>query len=144
MKSIGKVKMDKNTGMVEIMRVTETEELCRKITETINYYKTEAEEANKRASEYEEEANKSHNEVMDEVRDEMRRKDEEIARMPFRFSEVESNNYKAFVRKHDEKGCSKYNEGFSISFVNTDVGNVYKVKCNNCSEEEDITDFEMW
>lgn len=137
MELLGKVKIDKSTGMVNIMRVTETEELCRKITETINYYKTVA-------SEYREEANKTHNEVMAEVRDEMRRKDEEIARMPFRFSEIESNNYKAFVHKHHEKGCSKYNEGFSISFIGTGVGNVYKVKCNNCSEEEDITDLESW
>ena len=137
MKLLGKVKMNKNTGMVEIMNVTETEELCRKITETINYYKSVA-------SEYREEANKTHNEVMAEVRDEMRRKDEEIARMPFRFTDVESKRFDAFIHKHHEKGCSKFHKGFSISFVGTGVGNSYDVKCNNCGEEEDITDIESW
>ena len=124
-----------NNGSCE--RVWKAESLAKEIVNTINYYKNTA-------SEYREEANKTHDEVMAEVRDEMRRKDEEIARMPFRFSEVESNNYKAFLHKHHEKGCSKYNEGFSISFIGTGVGTVYKVKCNNCSEEEDITDLESW
>ena len=137
MKLLGKVKMNKNTGMVEIMNVTETEELCRKITETINYYKSVA-------SEYREEANKTHNEVMAEVRDEMRRKDEEIARMPFRFTAVENDRFNAFINKHHEKGCSKFHKGFSISFVGTGIGNSYDVKCNNCGEEEDITDLESW
>ena len=137
MELLGKVKIDKSTGMVNIMRVTETEELCRKITETINYYKTVA-------SECREEANKTHNEVMAEVRDEMRRKDEEIARMPFRFTDVESKRFDAFIHKHHEKGCSKFHKGFSISFVGTGVGNSYDVKCNNCGEEEDITDLESW
>ena len=120
-----------------IVSIVTPESLCEQITNTINYYKNVA-------SECREEANKTHNEVMEEVRDEMRRKDEEIARMPFRFSEVESNNYEAFVRKHYEKGCSKYNEGFSISFVGTGIGMIYKVKCNNCGEEEDITNLESW
>lgn len=117
--------------------ITTPEALCEQITNTINYYKNVA-------SECREEANKTHDEVMAEVRDEMRRKDEEIARMPFRFSEVESNNFKAFEDKHREKGCGKFNEGFSISFVGTGVGMIYKVKCNNCGEEEDITDLENW
>ena len=117
--------------------ITTPEALCEQITNTINYYKNVA-------SEYREEANKTHEEVMAEVRDEMRRKDEEIARMPFRFSEVESNNFKAFENKHREKGCGKFNEGFSISFAGTGVGMIYKVKCNNCGEEEDITDLESW
>ena len=124
-----------NNGSYE--RVWKAESLAKEVVDTINYYKNVA-------SEYREEANKTHNEVMAEVRDEMRRKDEEIARMPFRFSEVESNNFKAFEHKHCEKGCGKFNEGFSISFVGTGVGMIYKVKCNNCGEEEDITDLESW
>ena len=81
---------------------------------------------------------------MAEVRDEMRRKDEEIARMPFRFTAVENDRFNAFIHKHHEKGCSKFHKGFSISFVGTGVGNSYDVKCNNCGEEEDITDLESW
>lgn len=136
MELLGKVKIDKNTGMVDIMRVTETEELCRKITETINYYKTVA-------SECREEANKTHNEVMDEVRDEMRRKDEELTRAPFHFTAVENERYHAFMRNHYEKGCN-CNKGFSLSFVGTGVGTCYDMICNDCGEKEGITDIESW
>lgn len=131
----GKAFYYKNNGA--FVSIATPEALCEQITNTINYYKNVA-------SECREEANKTHNEVMAEVRDEMRRKDEEIARMPFHFSEVESNNFKAFEDKHREKGCGKFNEGFSISFVGTGIGMIYKVKCNNCGEEEDITDLESW
>jgi len=116
---------------------TSKEKLCELICDTIDFYKNMADD-------YREEANKTRDEVMAEVRDEMRQKDEEIARMPFLFNEVESNNFKAFEHKHCEKGCGKFNEGFSISFVGTGVGMIYKVKCNNCGEEEDITDLESW
>ena len=91
----------------EWKHILSSENLAKSIVDTINYYKN-------LASEYREEANKTHYEVMEEVRDEMHRKDEE------------------------------FNEGFSISFVGTGVGMIYKVKCNNCGEEEDITDFESW
>ena len=118
-------------------RVWKAESLAEEIVNTINYYKNAA-------SECREEANKTHDEVMAEVRDEMRRKDKEIARMPFRFTDVESKRFDAFIHKHHEKGCSKFHKGFSISFVGTGVGNSYDVKCNNCGEEEDITDLESW
>lgn len=124
-----------NNGSYE--RVWKAESLAKEIVNTINYYKNVA-------SEYREEANKTHNEIMAEVRDEMRRKDEEIARMPFRFTDVESKRFDAFIHKHHEKGCSKFHKGFSISFVGAGVGNSYDVKCNNCGEEEDITDLESW
>ena len=113
------------------------ENLAKSIVDTINYYKN-------LASEYREEANKTHDEVMAEVRDEMRRKDEEIARMPFRFTDVESKRFDTFIHKHYEKGCGNFHKGFSISFVGTGIGMAYKVKCNNCDEEEDITDLESW
>lgn len=124
-----------NNGSYE--RVWKAESLAKEIVNTINYYKNAA-------SESQEEANKTHDEVMAEVRDEMRRKDEEIARMPFRFTDVESKRFDAFIHKHHEKGCSKFHKGFSISFVGTGVGNSYDVKCNSCGEEEDITDLESW
>ena len=131
----GKAFYYKNNGT--FISIATPELLCEQITNTINYYKNVA-------SEYREEANKTHNEVMAEVRDEMRRKDEEIARMPFRFSEVESNNFKAFEDKHREKGCGNFHKGFSISFVGTGIGMIYKAKCNNCGEEEDFTELESW
>ena len=131
----GKAFYYKNNGA--FVSIATPESLCEQITNTINYYKNVA-------SEYREEANKTHNEVMAEVRDEMRRKDEEIARMPFRFTAVENDRFNAFIHKHHEKGCSKFHKGFSISFVGTGVGNSYDVKCNNCGEEEDNTDLESW
>ena len=124
-----------NNGSCE--RVWKADSLAKEIVNTINYYKNVA-------SECREEANKTHDEVMAEVRDEMRRKDEEIARMPFRFTAVENDRFNAFIHKHHEKGCSKFHKGFSISFVGTGIGNSYDVKCNNCGEEEDITDLESW
>ena len=131
----GKAFYNKKNGAWE--SITTPEALCEQITNTINYYKNVA-------SECREEANKTHNEVMAEVRDEMRRKDEEIARMPFRFTDVESKRFDTFTHKHYEKGCGDFHKGFSISFVGTGIGITYKVKCNNCGEEEDITDLESW
>ena len=121
----------------ELKHIPSSESLAKSIVDTINYYKN-------LASEYREEAHRTHKEVIDEVRYEMRQKDEALARAPFLFTAVENERYHAFMHKHHEKGCSKYNEGFSISFVGTGVGKVYKVKCNNCGEEEDITEFESW
>lgn len=121
----------------EWKHIPSPENLAKSIVDTINYYKNIA-------SEYREEAHRTHKEVMDEVRYEMRQKDEAIARMPFCFTDVESDRFNAFVHKHHEKGCSKFHKGFSISFVGTGIGNSYKVKCNNCGEEEDITDLESW
>lgn len=131
----GKTFYYKNNGAFTF--ITTPESLCEQITNTINYYKNIA-------SECREEANKTHDEVMAEVRDEMRRKDEEIARMPFRFTDVESKRFDTFIHKHYEKGCGNFHKGFSISFIGTGIGITYKVKCNNCGEEEDITDLESW
>ena len=60
-----------NNGSYE--RVWKAESLAKEIINTINYYKNAA-------SESQEEANKTHDEVMAEVRDEIRRKDEELTR----------------------------------------------------------------
>ena len=123
-----------NNGSYE--RVWKAESLAKEIINTINYYKNAA-------SESQEEANKTHDEVMAEVRDEIRRKDEELARAPFHFTALENERYHAFMRKHYEKDCN-CNKGFSLSFVGTGIGACYDMICNDCGEKEEITDIESW
>lgn len=115
---------------------TSKEKLCELICDTIDFYKNMADD-------YREEVNKTRDEVMAEVRDEMRQKDEEIARMPFIFTETEAERYYNFRRKHYSRGCD-CNKGFSISFVGDGIGTSYEVICNHCGKREDITDEESW
>ena len=116
--------------------ITTPEALCEQITNTINYYKNVA-------SECREEANKTRDEVMAEVRDEMQQKDNAISRMSFIFTETEAERYYSFRRKHYSRGCD-CNKGFSISFVGDGIGTSYEVICNHCGKREDITDEENW
>lgn len=114
---------------------TSKEKLCELICDTIDFYKNMADD-------YREEANKTYEEVLKEVKEELENLKAAYSRTPIHFSEVESLRYNTFVHKHNNKDCRK---GYSISTQGAGgVGVVYEVICNDCGELEDITDVESW
>lgn len=120
----------------KMKHIPNADTLAKTIVDTINFYQNDARESRKKA-------NKTREEVMEAVRDEMRQKDEALARAPFIFTKVEDERYTNFMRAHYLKGCN-CNKGYSISFVGTGVGTSFEMICNDCGEREDITDVESW
>ena len=70
----------------------------------------------------------------------------EIAYIKKNSIHIMSNKEKEFAKQFKEEHLHKYDErlGFSYIVTPTGIGNGLNIRCNQCEEEKDITDYENW
>lgn len=72
---------------------------------------------------------------------ELKKKIRDLQSCTFQMNEVEQARAEEFVKKHHHNHTMTT---FTYSFTCTGVGTAVSIKCNNCGEEENITDYDCW
>jgi hypothetical protein len=65
---------------------------------------------------------------------------------PFLFTEDMNKKIEEFKQKHDK--CYRNKEhgiwGYTLHITTSGIGECMTIKCDNCGEEADVTDYEVW
>lgn len=66
--------------------------------------------------------------------------------MKFKLNNNEEKLADCFIEKH--KASCQYSSGatphYAYIFIPTGIGNICKIECTRCKEQEDITDYDCW
>lgn len=62
----------------------------------------------------------------------------------YSLSTVEIKNLVKWWNKHHKKCDNDNPNNVVLSFAHTGIGIGVNVRCNNCNEENDITDYDIW
>ena len=72
---------------------------------------------------------------------ELKKKIRALQDCTFQINEVEQARAEEFIKKHNHNNVMTT---FTYSFTTTGIGTTIFIKCNNCGEEENITDYDCW